>query len=187
MRKFLARLIFFVLGWKIKGKVDPEMKKFVLIAAPHTSNWDFVLGACAWTLFNMPVRFLIKKEWFSFPMGGLIKSLGGIAVDKEQTVRLLATMVEVMKSRDEIVIALTPEGTRKKVKHWKMGFYHLALKSGVPIVLGKYDYKAKEVVVGSAFMPSGDVEKDFDIIREFYKNPKAKNPDGFNIEGIKPS
>jgi 1-acyl-sn-glycerol-3-phosphate acyltransferase len=186
MYKLIAKLFFAAKGWEIQGSIPPVIKKCVLIAAPHTSNWDFLYGSCAWTLFGLKVNYLIKKEWFRFPFTGLMKSLGGIPVDRSKHTNLVDAMVELVNSKEEIIVLMTPEATRKKVDKWKTGFYHLAMKANVPIVLGKINYGKKLAIIGTAFIPTGNIEKDFEIIREFFKDAVGRVPENFSVEAIKP-
>ncbi len=186
MYRLFAKIVFALTGWKISGGMPPGMKKAVLIAAPHTSNWDFLYGSCAWSLFRLKVRYLIKKEWFKFPYSILFKALGGIPVDRSKHSNLTDAMVELINGYDEIVVLFTPEGTRKRVEKWKTGFYYVALEAKVPIVLGKVNYAAKTAIIGPSFMPSGDIEKDFELIRDFYKDAVGKNQENFHLEAIRP-
>jgi 1-acyl-sn-glycerol-3-phosphate acyltransferase len=186
MYKLIARLFFAAKGWKLQGSIPPEIKKCVLVAAPHTSNWDFLYGSFAWTLFGLNVKYLIKKEWFRFPFKGLMKSLGGIPVDRSKHTNLVDAMVELVNSKKEIIVLMTPEGTRKKVDKWKTGFYHLATKAHIPIVLGKLNFGNRIATIGHSFIPSGNIERDFEIIREFYKDVVGRVPENFSVEAIKP-
>ncbi len=186
MYKLIAKIFFKLKGWKIRGGIPVGIKKCVLIAAPHTSSWDFIYGSFAWTLFGMKVNYLIKKEWFKFPMGFFFRSLGGLPVDRSKHTNFVDAMVELVNSKKEIIVLITPEGTRKKVEKWKTGFYYLALKANIPIVLGKINFKKKEAVVDGHFMPSGNIEKDFEIIHEFFKDAVGKNPENFSLEAIRP-
>lgn len=186
MYKLIAQIFFNLKGWKIRGGIPVGIKKCVLIAAPHTSNWDFLYGSFAWKLFGLDVKYLAKSSLFRFPFGIFFRALGGIPVDRSKHNNLVDAMVELVNSKDEIVVLMTPEGTRKKVDKWKTGFYHLALKANIPIVLGKINYRLKEAFIGKSFTPSGDIEKDFEIIREFYKDVVGKNPENFSFDAIKP-
>ncbi len=186
MYKLIAQIFFKLKGWKVRGGIPVGIKKCVLVAAPHTSNWDFWYGSFAWNLFGLDVKYLAKKSLFRFPLGFFFRALGGIPVDRSKYTNLVDAMVDLVKSKEEIIVLITPEGTRKKVDHWKMGFYHLAQKANIPIVLGKINYKAKEVVIEGSFMPSGNIEKDFEIIRSFYKDVVGRNPENFSLEAIKP-
>jgi len=186
MYKLIAKIFFGLKRWKVRGGVPSGIKKCVLIAAPHTSNWDFLYGSFAWKLFGLDVKYLAKASLFRFPFGIFFRALGGIPVDRTKHNNLVDAMVELVNSKDEIVVLMTPEGTRKKVDKWKTGFYHLALKANIPIVLGKINYKLKEAFIGKSFIPSGDIEKDFEIIREFYKDVVGRNPENFSLEAIRP-
>jgi 1-acyl-sn-glycerol-3-phosphate acyltransferase len=186
MYNLIAKIFFGVKGWKLRGEIPPGMKKCVLIAAPHTSNWDFLYGSFAWKLFGLDVKYLAKKSLFRFPFGIFFRALGGIPVDRSRHNNLVDAMVDLVNSKEEIIVLMTPEGTRKMVDNWKLGFYHLALKSKIPIVLGKMNFKTKEAIIGHSFIPSGNVEKDFEIIREFYKDAVGRNPENFNVEAIRP-
>lgn len=186
MYKFIAKIFFELKGWKVRGGIPAGIKKCVLIAAPHTSNWDFLYGSFAWKLFGLDVTYLAKKSLFRFPWGIFFRALGGVPVDRSKHNNLVDAMVELVNGKDEIIVIMTPEGTRKKVEHWKMGFYHLAQKANVPIVLGKINYKTKTAFIGHSFIPTGNIEKDFEIIRKFYKDAVGKNPGNFSLEAIKP-
>ena len=185
MYKLIARFFFKLTGWTIRGGIPPEIKKCVLIAAPHTSSWDFIYGSFAWTLFGLKVNYLIKKEWFKFPFGMFFRALGGIPVDRGRATNFVDAMVDLVNRKEKIIVLITPEGTRKKVDKWKTGFYHLARKSNIPVFLGKINYQAKEAFIGPSFIPTGDMEKDFEMIREFYKDATGKNPEYFDWRNVK--
>ncbi|MBI4929986.1 MAG: 1-acyl-sn-glycerol-3-phosphate acyltransferase [Bacteroidetes bacterium] len=186
MYKLIARIFFKLKGWKVRGGIPAEIKKCVLVAAPHTSNWDFLYGSFAWKLFGLDVKYLAKKELFWFPLNVFLRGLGGIPVDRSKHSNIVDAMVALVNSKEEIIVLMTPEGTRKKVEKWKTGFYHLAIKANIPIVLGRLNYGTKEAFIGQSFIPSGNIEKDFEIIREFYKGVVGRNPENFSLEAIKP-
>lgn len=186
MANLIPKLIFKLGGWKIKGNA-PKIKKFVIIGAPHTSNWDFVYGLCAWRLYGFNPRYLIKKELFIFPLSLLFRATGGLAVDRKKSNNLTEAIVKMFNERDELVTIIPPEGTRKSVKRWKTGFYYVALNAKVPIVMGSMDYKKKETNLSEPFWPTGDIEKDFLVFKEFYRNVTPKNPEGFSIESVRPN
>ncbi|MFH1004610.1 MAG: 1-acyl-sn-glycerol-3-phosphate acyltransferase [Bacteroidota bacterium] len=185
MYRLFAKIVFAFTGWKIQGEIPLGIKKYVLIAAPHTSNWDFLYGSCAWKLFGLNVKYLAKKDLFRFPFGIFFRALGGIPVDRNKHNNLIDAMVELINNKNEIIVLMTPEGTRKKVDKWKLGFYYVALKAKVPIVLGKIDYKKKCAFIGTSFIPTGDIQKDFEIIREYYKDASPKNPKNFDWKNVK--
>ncbi|BDD04638.1 1-acyl-sn-glycerol-3-phosphate acyltransferase [Aureibacter tunicatorum] len=182
MWKSLARFIFWIGGWKIVGDMPKNLKRAVMIAAPHTSNWDFIYARAAFFLMDVPVRFTIKKEWVDSPLGGLMKSLGAIAIDRspknkgEQKKSMVDAMADLFDENEELVILITPEGTRGYVEKWRSGFYHIAQKANVPILMGYLDFKKKEAGIGGEIIPSGNYDQDLEKIMGFYKNITAKHP-----------
>lgn len=176
--KLLAKIIFKVSGWKLVGNLAPDQRRCVMIAAPHTSNWDFIYARAAFYLMDAPIRYTIKKEFMRFPFGGLLKAMGALPVDRSKNNRLVDGMVQIFKETPgDICVMVTPEGTRKYQPRWRKGFYHVALGAGVPIVLGYLDYAKKEAGVGPSIYPSGDVEADLEKIMAFYRTKKGKYPE----------
>jgi 1-acyl-sn-glycerol-3-phosphate acyltransferase len=181
MKKWIANLLFKLYGWKLVGTVPKEIRKYVLIAAPHTSNMDFFLAMPTMWSLGVPGKYLIKKEHVDAPHGFLIKWFGGIGVDRQnQSKDFVIELNEIVDRHKELVMLFTPEGTRKRVKKWKTGFYRVATAVNVPIVLAYANYVTKEVHIGHVFHPSGDFEKDFSYMEEFYKNVPAKFPEDYN-------
>lgn len=177
MKKFY-KFILKVLGWSIKVEVDlPD--KSVICVAPHTSNWDLPLGLVVYKAMGRKASFLIKKEWFFFPMNILFGALGGIPVDRSKKTSMTEQIAEVYHSREKFELAITPEGTRKANAEWKKGFYYIALAAEVPIVVGAIDYKKKEVQFLAYLKPSGDVDADLAKIKDYYRGVSAKYPDKF--------
>ncbi len=149
-----------------------------MVAAPHTSNWDFLYARTAFFLMGIPVRFTIKKEMFFFPLGILLKKLGGLPINRQKVKGgMVMQMIELFNQRDQLVILVTPEGTRSYAREWKKGFYHLAVGAGVPIVLGYLDYAKKEAGIGPIIEPSGDYESDLKTIKAFYATVTPKYPE----------
>lgn len=183
MIRLLSKWALKVAGWKEVGEF-PEGKKFVIIAAPHTSMWDFVWGRLYYNTINKSVRFMIKEKYFFFPLGIWIKSLGAIPVTINRKLGMVKQMVHEFETRDEFLLTITPEATRKRVNRWKKGFYHIALEAKVPIVLGFVDYKKKEFGVKGIFNPSGDEAGDLEKIRKVYYHVEAKHPENYNKEKI---
>lgn len=171
-----------VLGWKLVGEVPYGVKKCVIAVAPHTSISDFILGRLAYCSINMPVKFLIKKEFFENPiLRPLLKKLGGIPVDRGRSNNIV-NQVSAMFSRYETLnIIITPEGTRKLVHNWKKGFYYIALKANVPIVLGFLDFKKKELGFGPTIYPTGNFDEDWKLMEDFYRGITAKHPERYNL------
>lgn len=157
-----------------------------MIAAPHTSNWDFLYGSFSWKLFGLDVKYLAKKELFWFPLGIFLRALGGMPVDRSKNNELVGAMAELVNGEEEIIVLMTPEATRKKVDKWKTGFYYLAMKANIPIVLAKINYREKCSIIGGSFIPSGNIERDFEIIRDFYKDAGPKVSENFSLEAVRP-
>jgi len=173
-----SRFWFWITGWRLGTRVAPGVKKSIMIAAPHTSNWDFMFARAAFFLMDVDVKLTIKKEWTSIPLlGRLVQSLGGIAVDRSKNNSLVDGMVRLFEIHDELVILITPEGTRKYQPKWRKGFYHAAVQAGVPIQLGYLDYKNKEAGVGPCIYPTGDYEADLETIKAFYRTKPGRFPD----------
>lgn len=164
-------------GWKAVGSTPKDVKKYVIISAPHTSNWDFPIALVAALALGIRAKWVGKKEIFRFPFGGIMRALGGIAVDRSQRNQMVDYMANVLESAETLGLLIPPEGTRSKAAKWKTGFYYIANKAQTPIVCGFIDYAKKEVGVGLTFMPSGDIHSDIALIREFYAGIQGKYPD----------
>lgn len=148
-----------------------------MIAAPHTSNWDFLFARCAFYLMDVDLRFTIKKEAMVGPLGWLLHKMGALPVDRSKNNSLVSAMVEILNKSDRMVIMITPEGTRKYQPRWRKGFYHTAVEAKVPIILGYLDYPNKEAGVGPIFYPTGNLEADIEEIKAFYRTKKGKYPE----------
>jgi 1-acyl-sn-glycerol-3-phosphate acyltransferase len=181
MQKLFAKFYFWITGWKIDQGPPPDMKKCVLLAAPHTSNFDFVFGRLGATILGMKTRFLIKKEAFRGPLGWLVKKAGGIPVDRGRNNRIIDQVAEQFEKNESFYLMVTPEGTRKLVKKWRKGFYAIAMKANVPIGCVYLDYRNKRIGYGKTVYPSGDYEKDLKIIQDFYRGTYPRHPDRFNL------
>ncbi|HBG41640.1 MAG TPA: acyltransferase [Porphyromonadaceae bacterium] len=175
----ISRFLLNLWGWKIEN-ILPDVSKCVIALAPHTSNWDFVIGKLAYSSIGRNARFLIKKEWFVFPFNLLFKSMGGIPIERNKKQSMTDTLAEEFDKHEDLQLAITPEGTRKRVPEWRRGFYYIALKARVPILLIALDYKKKAVVFLDLFYPTGDYEADLVKIKSYYKGVHAKNPKNFN-------
>ncbi len=178
--RVLAKILLLVTGWRLEGAV-PDLKKCVIIGAPHTSNWDFFFGMLYKLNYGLNIQFLMKDELFSFPFKRFFKLVGGIPVNRTRKNNLVDTLYEKFTQKENFYLALTPEGTREKVKVWKRGFYYIAKKANVPIVLGYMDYGRKVVGVGTVFYPGLDIEEDMRSIQSFYSTIEAKFPDRFSL------
>ena len=176
IKYWMARLYFLLTGWKVTGEL-PQDKKFVLIGAPHTSNWDFPIGLALTFVFRLKTRWMGKHTLFEGVKGFIMRALGGIAVDRSHPNGVVGQMAEALKHADQLVIMLAPSGTRKKMPNWKSGFYHIAHQANVPIVCGYLDFNNKEANIGLTLMPTGNVKQDMALIREYYEGISAKYPE----------
>ncbi len=183
MLAYISRLVLGLFGWKVVGEF-PEGDRYVVLAAPHTSGWDFVWGRLYYNSIYKSVRFMIKEKFFFFPLNIWIRSLGAIPVKTDRKSGMVNQMVREFEIRDKFLLTITPEATRKRVNRWKKGFYHIAIKANVPIVLGYIDYQKKELGVSKIIHPSDDMQADLEIIRKFYENITAKFPENYNKDSI---
>jgi 1-acyl-sn-glycerol-3-phosphate acyltransferase len=179
--KLLSILVFRLSGWKVKGSIPKEIKKSVMVAAPHTSNWDLLYARAAFYILGVPLRYTIKKELFFFPLGIFLRALGGIPIDRKKKGRMVDKIADLYKEHEHLCIIVTPEGTRSYANEWKRGFYHIAQEANVPIILGYLDYAKKHAGVGPILEPSGDYEKDLQFIKGFYRNITPRYPE----QGVK--
>lgn len=174
--KVVATILLKIAGWRVVGTLPVE-RKYVLIGAPHTSNWDFPLMLLAVLKIGMDVHWLGKNSLFPPLIGNVMRWLGGIAVDRSKNNNLVAQLVELFRHRDELVLLIPPEGTRSKVDNWKSGFYHVAAGADVPILLGFVDASRKELGFGPLFYPSQNYDIDLSKIRAFYADKRGICPD----------
>ena len=164
---WFATFCLFTLGWKTKGEM-PDIKKFVLIAAPHSSNWDFVFFLLIIFKFKISVHWMGKHTMFIWPFKGLLERLGGISIDRSGKSNVVQSMTQAFEKSKTLIITIAPSGTREKVTKWKTGFYHIARQAKVPIVLGFIDYQQKNIGIGPTFNPSSDIDEDMRSIKTFY-------------------
>lgn len=173
MFRFLYKFFFEKVGWKISGSMPAE-KKYIIIVAPHTSNWDFMIGLCVRSILHFDAKYLAKKELFRFPFGGLFRYLGGIAVNRSKHANMVDAVTDLFNSHERLIVAIAPEGTRKYVPQWKTGFYFMALKANIPVLLASFDYPRKTVFISTPFYPTGNLKEDMRVIFEFYRDKKGK-------------
>lgn len=178
LSRFLGRWALKIAGWKVEGTL-PNLPKFVIIAAPHTSNIDFFLGVA--TLFAVGFRasWLGKASLFRWPIGAVLRWLGGTPVDRFSPRGAVQQILDVMATRDQFILALAPEGTRRKVEQWRTGFWHVAEGAGIPVVLGYFDYGRRVVGFGPAVMTTGDLDHDIAGILSFYQGVTPRYPAQF--------
>ena len=176
LRAALGRAILRLLGWRLEGNL-PDLPKLVVIAAPHSSAWDSVLGIGLVFALRLDLHFIGKAELFRGPLGPLMRWLGGLPVDRRRPEGFVEQTVAMFAERDHLVLAVAPEGTRKPVTRWKTGFYRIALGAGVPIVPGYFDNARKAMGFGPALAPTGDAERDIAALRGFYATmPRRGSP-----------
>lgn len=177
-KRFLGKTYLRLIGWEWSG-VRPTESKFVVIAAPHTSNWDLFHMAAFAFVFDIPLAWLGKHTLFQGPGKRLFRALGGIPVDRRAPQGLVAQVAEEFARRDRLVVAIPPEGTRARRDYWKSGFYYIAAAAKVPILMGYLDFARKQGGYGPLLWPSGDVRADMDKIRAFYADKAGKHPERF--------
>lgn len=183
----LCALIFKITGWKTDGNRPPQLSKCIVLAAPHTSNWDFWYSMATFAIYKLPIRFTVKKEWVKFPFSLLMNPLGAIAIDRRprgpQNKRpsFVEAMADLFNRNESLIILITPEGTRSRNDQWKTGFYHVAKAANVPILLGYIDY-AKKVTGISDPIYLTDYETDMKKIMAFYQTITPKFPEKFALD-----
>jgi 1-acyl-sn-glycerol-3-phosphate acyltransferase len=183
MRKLFI-LFFKLKGWKIDANLPKGYEKCVVIAAPHTSNWDFVYSLAVFFSLKIPVRFLAKAELFKWPLKPLMLNFGGMPVQRSKSSNMVDSIVELFNQHQQLMLLIPAEGTRSKVEKWKTGFYHVALKANVPVLLGYLDYEKKMAGFGPLLYMTGNPVTDADAIKLFYKPIKGKFPELFNADAL---
>lgn len=178
----IAILILRLKGWKWRGQMPPGVTKCVMIAAPHTSNWDLPYTLMVAFALRINIYWMGKDSIFKPPFRGLMKWMGGIPVDRSKANDVVAASVQQLKESSSLILIVPPEGTRAKVTYWKTGFYWIAHGAGVPILLGYLDFAKKEGGIAQAFTPTGDIEKDMDEIKAFYATVTGCKPQNFHRE-----
>lgn len=168
-------------GWEVICTV-PDYPKCIICVAPHTSNWDFVLGEFAWWSLGRKAGFLMKEAWFFFPMKYLFKALGGIPVARRRGSSLSDVIIHKFDTSGRMQLAITPEGTRSKVTEWRTGFLHIAYEAHIPVVLGAIDAAHKLVHLEETFTPTGDIDADMRAIKDYYRQFEGIRPDKFSAE-----
>lgn len=172
----LSGYILDKLGWKVITRFKFDIDKYVFAVVPHTSNWDFFLGLLVRSKIGFKANYIGKHTLFIWPLGVIMKALGGIPVNRKSSKNFVDQIADEYKNRKKLAIALAPEGTRSKVDKLKTGFYYIAKAASVPIVLTKFDYGKKEIVFEEAFYPTEDSEKDLAFINDYFQGVLGKNP-----------
>ncbi|PCJ85235.1 MAG: glycerol acyltransferase [Thiotrichaceae bacterium] len=176
MLKTLSKTILKLTGWKLRI-VTPKQNKFILIGAPHTSNWDFPLALLTFWTLDFKIHWVAKKQMFRGPLHYLFTALGGIPVDRNAPHGFIQQIADRFNQTEQMVLTIAPEGTRSKTEYWKSGFYHIAQTANVPICFGYIDYKKRELGFHKLMHPGGDIDADMKIISNFYKDITGKRPE----------
>ena len=180
MKSFIGKLVLKIMGWKSDYPKEFHIDKCVLIAAPHTSNWDLLFALAVFWEQKIQAKYFIKDSFTKGIHGWFFKMLGAIGVDRSKTGNLVHHAVSTINRMDKIALMVPAEGTRSRVEKWKTGFYHIAKKADVPVALGYLDYKNKIAGVGDLVEISTDYEKDMKKIEKFYSSIPAKYPEKYN-------
>ena len=182
-QKFCNWLLFEKMGWTTEV-TEEHPEKYIICLAPHTSNWDFLIGQLYNGAKGLGSNFLMKKEWFFWPLGPIFKWIGGIPVYRQKHTSMTDSMAETAKQTPVFHLCITPEGTRSRVEEWKKGFYFIALKAGIPILLYGLDYEKKHIKCTKTIIPTGDLEADMREIKLYFKDFKGKRPELFTIGNV---
>jgi 1-acyl-sn-glycerol-3-phosphate acyltransferase len=172
---WLGRLLMGLSGWRFEGEL-PDVRKLVLIVAPHTSNWDFLVGLQAKLALRLGGTFIGKHTLFRWPLGILMRRLGGVPVDRGAAAGFAGEVGRALREADQMTVVLAPEGTRRRVAQWKSGFYRIAVEAGVPILPVGFDYPRRVVFFAPLFRPTGDYEKDLPLLRAHYRAEMGLKP-----------
>ena len=178
VRRWLARLFLSATGWQPEGE-RPAPARYVLIAAPHTTNWDFPYLLAFAEHFGLTISWLGKASLFRGPLVPLMRALGGIPIERSRSENRVAEMARVFSNRSALGLVVPAEATRSRAEYWKSGFYYIAMAAEVPVVMSYLDYTRKRGGFGPAFMPSGDIARDMDAVRAFYADKQGKYPEAF--------
>ncbi len=183
MKYLLGSIVLKLIGWRIDTSINlHKHSNRIVVAAPHTSNMDALIGIMASWKLKLRINFLIKDYYTKFTLGFVFKWAGAIGVNRSQKNNLILTLSKRLKLEKGLNLIITPEGTRSRTKRWKKGFYHIAKELNMPLYLGYLDYKTKTIGIGKIVHLTGDTEKDFIEIEDFYKNINAKYPKEFNYK-----
>ncbi|MEE4167255.1 MAG: 1-acyl-sn-glycerol-3-phosphate acyltransferase [Desulfocapsaceae bacterium] len=176
MIKAISSFILSIWGWKT-SHTTVAFDKYVLIGAPHTSNWDFPLTLLGLSSMGITFNWVAKHTLFFRPLGSLLKAIGGIPVDRGQGASFLKKIIELYEEKETLILAIAPEGTRSRTRYWKTGFYTIAQRAGVPIGLGYIDYSRKMIGIEKFILASGDIEADFEVIKDYYQDKWGRYPE----------
>jgi 1-acyl-sn-glycerol-3-phosphate acyltransferase len=179
-KSFCRWLLYKQLGWSI-DVTQEHPSKYIICLAPHTSNWDFLIGQLYNGAEGLKSNFLMKKEWFFWPLGPIFRSLGGIPVFRSKKTSMTDNLAEAARKAERFMLCITPEGTRSPNPEWKKGFYYIAQKAGIPILLYGIDYEQKLIRCTKTIVPNGDIDTQMHDIKLYFKDFKGKKPENFTI------
>ena len=178
MKQILYKFIFCtIFKWKVVGTIPNKLKKCIIIAVPHTSWWDFFLGIFSRGILKLEINYVAKKELFVFPFNYFFSWTGGSPLNRQKNENKVDSIVKIFEEKEIFRLAISPEGTRKKVTEWKTGFYYMALKANVPIIPVAFDYGRKQVIYHEPFYPTGNIDADLKNLKSFYKDVIGKVPE----------
>ncbi|MDE6489737.1 MAG: 1-acyl-sn-glycerol-3-phosphate acyltransferase [Muribaculaceae bacterium] len=177
----ISKLILRIVGWQVKVTV-PDYPKCIICVAPHTSNWDFILGKLAYASIGRKAGFLMKESWFFWPLGCFFRAIGGIPVPRQRGSALSAEIIDRFRHAQRMALAITPEGTRSLTSQWRSGFLHIAIEAEIPVILGVIDYRDKQIYLTHEFHPTGDIDSDMHAIKEYYRPYHGKYPEKFTTD-----
>ena len=177
MKRFASFILFSILGWKMDTNFPINIKKYVVIAAPHTSWVDFPIAILSRMSSGIMIHYIGKDSLFRAPFGFFFRALGGTPVDRSKKNKLVDAIIDIFNSKTEFRLALSTEGTRKKVERWKTGFYFIAKGANVPIVMVTLDFGNKQIKISEPYHTTDDMDRDFQVFSSFYENVKGKNPE----------
>lgn len=184
LSRTLAIVLLALFGWRVSGEL-PNIPKFLIIGAPHTSNWDMAVAMLGMFALGLRLSFMGKHSLFRWPVGGVMRWFGGVPVWRHAPQGLVGQMIDAFAQREQFILAILPEGTRRRVSQWKLGFYHIAVGAGVPLVMVKFDYGRKVLEFGPVFHPSGNLEGDLPQIQANFKEVRGKYPQNDSLSNHK--
>ena len=180
MQRISKFILFNLLGWKVPNDFPSQIDKYIIIAAPHTSNWDFPIAVLSKFAMGKEINFIGKHTLFKPPFGFFFRAVGGTPVDRTASKNMVQSIIDIFNEKDKFIFAISPEGTRKKVSTWKTGFYHVALGAKVPVVMATLDFENKQILIKDPYYLTGDQKVDFEYFHKYFKDVKGKNPDQFD-------
>ena len=180
MQALYRYILYQLMGWQTEVSVALP-KKYIIALAPHTSNWDFIMGQLYCRAEGFRCGFMMKREWFFWPLGPIFRRMGGVPVQRSRHTSLTDQLADIARQQETFNLCITPEGTRKRVTEWKRGFYYIALKAELPILLFGLDYGRKRIVCTRSIIPDGNADAQMQEIKEYFRDFQGKHPENFAI------